>query len=72
MGLDIRLPVGALFALLGALLTIYGAVSDPAVYARSLGYNVNVWWGLVLLLFGVALLYLGWRANRRPPNSGPA
>lgn len=71
MGLDIRLPIGALFTLVGVVLTIYGVVSDPTVYARSLGYNVNLWWGLVLFVFGVALLYLGRRASRSPRDSGP-
>jgi len=59
MGLDIRLPIGLMFGLLGAVLAIYGVVSDPAIYARSLGYNVNLWWGVTLLVFGAICLYLG-------------
>jgi hypothetical protein len=62
--LDIRTPIGLLFLLLGALLSGYGLLSDPAVYARSLGINVNLWWGMVLLAFGAAMLYLG-RQGRR-------
>jgi hypothetical protein len=57
MRLDIRLPIGVMFALLGALLGIYGLVSDKAIYERSLGINVNLWWGLILLAFG-AVMYL--------------
>jgi multisubunit Na+/H+ antiporter MnhG subunit len=57
--LDIRLPIGLLFLLLGALLTGYGLVSDPSLYTRSLGINVNLDWGVVLLVFGAAMLYLG-------------
>ena len=63
MGLDIRLPMGLLFSILGALLTAYGFVSDAAVYRRSLGINVNLWWGLVLLAFGVLMLVLGRRGS---------
>lgn len=59
MRLDIRLPIGLMFGLLGAVLAIYGVVSDPAIYARSLGYNVNLWWGVTLLVFGAICLYLG-------------
>ena len=59
MGLDIRMPIGLMFTILGVLLVGYGLVSDPAVYARSLGINVNLWWGLVLLLFGGIMLALG-------------
>jgi hypothetical protein len=56
MGLDLRLPIGFLFTALGAILTLYGAISDPAIYARSLGINVNLAWGCVLLVFGLAML----------------
>lgn len=58
MKLDIRFPIGALFTLLGLILTLYGALGDSAMYARSLGHNVNLTWGLVMLTFGlVVLLY---------------
>ena len=57
--LDVRLPIGLLFAIFGAALTLYGAVSDRTVYARSLGHNVNLWWGLALLVFGLVFAYLG-------------
>ncbi len=63
--LDIRLPIGLLFLLVGALLTGYGLVSDPSLYARSLGINVNLDWGAVLLAFGVAMLYLGRSRSRK-------
>ena len=64
MGLDLRLPIGALFTALGLVLVIYGATSDPAIYARSLGINVNLVWGCVLLVFGLAMLAASrrWRA----------
>ena len=59
MGLDIRLPIGLFFSLLGAILSGYGLFSDPALYQRSLGYNVNLYWGLVVLAFGLLMLWLG-------------
>jgi hypothetical protein len=58
MGHDLRLPIGAMFSVLGVLLVLYGLVSDPAIYERSLGINVNLWWGLCLLAFGVVMLAL--------------
>jgi len=64
MGLDIRKPIGLMFTILGLLLAGYGLFSDASVYARSLGINVNLWWGLVLLAFGGVMLFLG---SRRPP-----
>ncbi len=62
MSLDVRVPIGLLFATLGALLAVYGVVSDPAIYQASLGINVNLWWGLVMMGFGGVMLGLAWRA----------
>lgn len=63
MQLDIRLPIGLLFLLLGVILVAYGFLSDPAIYAaHSLGQNVNLTWGSVFVLFGTLML---WLAKRR-------
>ncbi len=59
MGLDIRLPIGVLFTVFGIVLTVFGALSDRALYERSLGININLMWGIVLLLFGLGMLMLG-------------
>ena len=59
MKLDIRVPTGFLFSLLGLLLAGYGLLSDKSIYERSLGYNVNLVWGICLLIFGLISLYLG-------------
>lgn len=66
MNLDIRIPIGLLFAMLGGLLIWYGLTSNPAVYARSLGVNINLVWGGVLLVFGLAMLGLALRKPRAP------
>jgi len=63
MGLDIRLPIGFLFSIFGVLLIGYGALSDPAIYQRSLGININLGWGGVMLVFGVIMLALGRRGT---------
>ena len=68
MNLDIRLPIGLLFAVLGKLLFLYGLwtqFSRPALYERSLDINVNVWWGLVMALFGWLMIWLGRRGDGR-------
>jgi hypothetical protein len=64
MKLDLRLPIGLMFTIIGAMLALFGLVSDRAIYARSLDINVNLGWGLVLLGFGVAMLSLA--ARRKP------
>ena len=65
MGLDVRLPVGVMFAIMGALLAGYGVLGDRSIYARSLGINVNMIWGGVLIVFGAVLLILAFRRARR-------
>jgi len=67
MSLDIRIPTGLLFAIIGVVLVCFGAWSDPAIYQRSLGINVNLWWGLALLGVGLGMLALARRAAARKP-----
>jgi hypothetical protein len=64
MGIDIRLPLGTLFSLLGLILIVYGAASDPSLYRQSLGINVNLYWGVVLLIFGALMFALSRRGAR--------
>jgi len=71
MKLDVRLPIGMMFALLGAILVVYGLASNPAIYARSLGIDVNLWWGLVLLVFGVVMLVFALRGRRHGDPGAP-
>jgi len=64
MKLDVRLPAGLMLTTIGVLLAGYGAISDRAIYARSLGINVNLTWGGVLLVAGAAMLLLSARSAR--------
>ncbi|PYS94287.1 MAG: hypothetical protein DMF64_01465 [Acidobacteria bacterium] len=66
MRLDIRTPIGLMFAILGALLVGTGLIVDGNVYRRSLGININLWWGLVMLAFGLLMLYMGRRGTSAP------
>ena len=68
MNLDLRLPIGLMFSIFGVVLVAFGLLSDPAIYARSLGINVNLWWGLVLLVFGLVMLTFAIRARGRPSD----
>lgn len=66
MLLDVRLPIGALFAVLGLLIGGYGVwtgVSTPAGI-------IDAAWGLTMIAFGAPMAYFGWRATVRatPPT----
>jgi hypothetical protein len=65
-GLDVRLPIGGLFTVLGLLIGAYGIATagDAGLYARSLSVNINLWWGGAMLVFGLLLVTLGLRALR--------
>jgi hypothetical protein len=65
MGLDIRLPIGLMFAIFGLLLMVYGEISDKSIYRRSLGININLAWGLVLFIFGVVMFAMGRRSSAK-------
>jgi uncharacterized membrane protein len=68
---DIRIPIGTLFSLLGVILAIYGVATrtDIGLYGRSENIVINLWWGLIMIVFGAAMLYFGLRAHRRPLHS---
>jgi hypothetical protein len=70
MGLDIRWPIGLMFSLVGLLMTIYGFATkaNTEMYQRSLDININLIWGLLLLVFGGLMLFL---AMRKKPDAGP-
>ncbi|MGC4073987.1 MAG: hypothetical protein QM760_16045 [Nibricoccus sp.] len=59
MKLDVRFPMGLLFLILGVILSVYGFISNPEIYAKhSLGVNLNLQWGTVFGLFGITMLFL--------------
>jgi hypothetical protein len=68
---DIRIPIGILFLALGVILAIYGitTVSDVTLYGRSENIVINLWWGLVMTVFGGLMLYFGTRAGKGPVHT---
>ena len=66
MGLDIRLPIGIIFSVYGVIMIAYGALTDPRIFAeRSMGVNIDVWWGAAMLVFGLFMGALALRASRQ-------
>jgi hypothetical protein len=74
-GLDVRVPIGGLFTALGLIVSVFGVATsgDTDRYARSLSINVNLWWGLVMLVFGILLLLAsrGARSAMHPADETP-
>jgi hypothetical protein len=69
--LDLRIPIGALFTALGLLLAGYGLATGGELTHPS-PVNLNLWWGLVMLAFGLLLLVGASRARRRVVASSSA
>ena len=71
--LDLRMLIGVVLTALGLLIGGYGIATngDAALYASSLDLNINLWWGLVMLVFGVLMMLVARRAHR-PDTMHPA
>ena len=68
---DIRLPIGLIFTIYGLVLAIYGATADQQMFTeKSLGINIDLWWGLAMLVFGLLMGGFALAASRRG-NSSP-
>lgn len=70
--MDLRLPIGGLFSIFGVILTVYGLVGPKDIYAQSLGINVNLIWGVVMLVFGGTMTGLAVAAARSADASESA
>ncbi len=58
--MDIRLPMGLMFTIIGVIIAGYGvATSGAEMYnEHSLGININLVWGIVMAGFGAVMLAL--------------
>lgn len=65
MNFDLRIPIGLLFSILGAILVALGLFGSPELTQRSLGLNMNLWWGLVQIAFGLFMLGSAWRGRKK-------
>ena len=69
MGIDIKIPIGLMFTILGILLTIHGILtaSDTELYSRSLNINVNLWTGVFMVVVGILMLVFS-KFRKSPGN----
>ena len=63
---DIRIPIGLMFTIIGVLITVLGLVTipDTEMYQKSLGYNVNILMGIFMLVFGIVMLFFAFRKKK--------
>jgi hypothetical protein len=78
MGLDIRIPLGLIFLITGGIMSLYGLFTrGSSIYDLSMGINLNLTWGLLMFVFGLAMFLIGRRqkwqddpVNPRPWENG--
>jgi multisubunit Na+/H+ antiporter MnhG subunit len=63
MGLDIRIPLGLIFLVIGGIMALFGAFThgDATLYERSLGVDLNLFWGVIMFVFGAIMFFVGKR-----------
>jgi sulfite exporter TauE/SafE len=63
---DIRIPIGLMFTVVGIIISVFGffTMSNTEMYHKSLGINVNIIMGLLMLIFGLVMLYFA-RRNKK-------
>jgi len=62
MGLDIRIPLGLIFLIIGGVMSVYGLFTrHSAIYEKSLDVNLNLGWGVIMFLFGALMFFIGRR-----------
>lgn len=62
--MSIALIIGATIGLIGLILLLYGLFGSPEI-SRSDNINIDLWWGLVMLVFGLLMGTGGYIAARR-------
>ena len=63
--LAIGFYIAAVVLIFGTILFLYGLLGPPAQAQKSLGVNINLWWGLFMVAFGCMVLGLSWASPRR-------
>jgi membrane-bound ClpP family serine protease len=65
--IDLKVPLGILLTFYGLVLTLYGIFTGPEFYQKSFGVDLNLIWGIAMLVIGIFLLILAFvtRAKKK-------
>lgn len=62
--MSIALVIGATIGLIGLVILLYGLFGNPDI-SRSDGINIDIWWGLAMLVFGLLMSVGNYLITRR-------
>jgi uncharacterized membrane protein len=65
--MSIALTIGATIALIGLIILLYGLLGHPDLH-RSSGINIDLWWGLIMVIFGMIMGGGSYLSARRHAN----
>jgi hypothetical protein len=63
--LAIGFYVAAIVLIFGTILVLYGLLGPAAQTQKSLGININLWWGAFMIVFGCVVLGISLASPRR-------
>ena len=74
MGLDIRIPLGLVFLLIGGIMGVFGIYThgNTALYQKSLGMDINLDWGGIMFALGAIMFFFGKRKKTTETPVAPA
>jgi uncharacterized membrane protein HdeD (DUF308 family) len=67
--IDLRLPIGIFFILVGIIMIVYAVISPAYVPHIKEHINIDLYWGILLLIFGIPMTFFGWAAERKAKNA---
>jgi drug/metabolite transporter (DMT)-like permease len=62
--LSIAQIIGATIGLIGLIILLYGVLGHPDL-RRSDNINMDLWWGLLMIVFGIIMTGGGYLSSRR-------
>jgi len=66
--LDLRMPIGAFFLILGTLVCCLGYWAPVTTQLGERGINLNITWGAVMGIFGVVMTMLAIKTPLEKPD----
>ncbi|MFZ1082865.1 MAG: hypothetical protein WAO19_13185 [Candidatus Kryptoniota bacterium] len=57
---DLKIPLGSLLGFYGILLVLYGIFSPREIYAKSVNININLIWGVLIMVVGIIFLLVAY------------
>ncbi|HUI30812.1 MAG TPA: hypothetical protein VLX91_11385 [Candidatus Acidoferrales bacterium] len=65
---DLKIPLGYLLGFYGILLLLYGIFGPADIYRKSLYLNINLFWGILMIIVSGAFLLSVYLRKKNQPE----